>query len=261
MKSKEEIIKSGLLEQYVLGLASEQEKLDIAKYFSKYPELKQYCSEIEGTMEKIAFQNSIDPPPHIKGEMLEQINRLKDKNKLSSPNKKSISKSIFYLLIASFLLMLAGLLFSIYNTSILKKENKRLDDKYAQLEVNCIRNISDLERKSNLLAFFQSNNTRSLTLLGTSISPESQVIVQWSDKEKKVMISDINLPPAPTGKTYQIWADIEGEMVDMGVIDIKNKFIELPYMSSAASLNITLEKLGGSDHPNVAQLYVNGKVV
>ena len=70
-----------------------------------------------------------------------------------------------------------------------------------------------------------------------------------------------NLPPPPVGKTYQIWADIDSKMVDMGVINYEDKkMISIPHMVNAASLNITLEQEGGSDHPDVSQLKVSGVI-
>ena len=38
------------------------------------------------------------------------------------------------------------------------------------------------------------------------------------------------------------------------------KMISIPHMANAASLNITLEKEGGSDHPDVSQLKVSGVI-
>ena len=51
-----------------------------------------------------------------------------------------------------------------------------------------------------------------------------------------------------------MWSDVEGEMIDMGLLDSNRNLIELKYIDAAESLNITIEPAGGNDHPTVADL-------
>lgn len=56
---------------------------------------------------------------------------------------------------------------------------------------------------------------------------------------------------------YQMWADVEGEMINMGLIDNKKDLLAMNYIENAESLNITIEPLGGSEHPDVSRSISN----
>ena len=83
----------------------------------------------------------------------------------------------------------------------------------------------------------------------------------WNENKENAYLKLENLPAPPAGKTYQMWADIDNQMVDMGVVEFDvRKMISIPHMANATSLNITLEDEGGSDHPDVSQLKVSGVI-
>ena len=71
----------------------------------------------------------------------------------------------------------------------------------------------------------------------------------------------MNLPALTDDEDYQLWADIDGEMVSVGILKApKNGPRELNFLKNAESLNITIEPKGGSNHPNVARLVSTEKV-
>ncbi|MFK7773533.1 MAG: anti-sigma factor, partial [Saprospiraceae bacterium] len=107
-------------------------------------------------------------------------------------------------------------------------------------------------------SFLKDPNTTHIHLRGED---NTLAIAYWNENENNAYLKLENLPPPPVGKTYQIWADIDNKMVDMGIINYDDKkMISIPHMANAASLNITLEKEGGSDHPDVSQLKVSGVI-
>ena len=65
------------------------------------------------------------------------------------------------------------------------------------------------------------------------------------------------LDPLDTEHTYQMWADVDGEMINMGLVPAEQDYIPLRYIDKAESLNITIEPAGGSEHPTVEQLISN----
>ncbi len=54
-----------------------------------------------------------------------------------------------------------------------------------------------------------------------------------------------------------MWADVDGEMISMGLLPTDKELIALTYIDKAASLNITIEPKGGNDHPTVERLISN----
>jgi mannose-6-phosphate isomerase-like protein (cupin superfamily) len=58
-------IESGILEIYVLGLASKEESEDVEKMAASYPEIKKEILEIGIALEKYAEKNGVNPHPAI----------------------------------------------------------------------------------------------------------------------------------------------------------------------------------------------------
>lgn len=86
MKSKEQIIKSGILEQFVLGLTTEDENLDVRKYLIQYPELEERISSIHYSMDNIAAHYGIP-------------NKKKDNQVVKQSKVNQFLKALFTLLV------------------------------------------------------------------------------------------------------------------------------------------------------------------
>ena len=260
MKTVEEILQSGLIEQYVLGLSSPAEKQQLDEYIKVYPELIEYRAKMEKTMKKIALSKSIEPPTGTKNAIIKRINNLNPQTKPLNVTPKywKYAASIF----ATLSIVLASLAVVHFNKiESAHQEIQSLEDRYTQLLVDCDQSTQQLERHNKMMAFAKDNDTKAVSLKGANIAPNSNGLVYWNETQNMAIISVLNLPEPPSGMTYQAWADIDGVMIDMGVIaDINEDYIEIRLMKRATSINITLEKAGGSDHPDVTKLYVNGAI-
>ena len=76
-----EIINSGILETYVMGIATEQEIEQVLYYKKQYPEFKAALLEVELDLERLALSNSIQPPAGTLQKIEEQINELQLREK------------------------------------------------------------------------------------------------------------------------------------------------------------------------------------
>ena len=72
--------------------------------------------------------------------------------------------------------------------------------------------------------------------------------------DKQDLLDAEGLPELDADHDYQLWADVEGEMIDMGVIAANDPTQVMNYIPMAESMNITIEPKGGSDHPTVSNL-------
>lgn len=61
-----EYIKSGILEQYVLGLTSEEESLEVEQAAAKYAEVQKEIEEISNALENYAISNAVQPSCKVK---------------------------------------------------------------------------------------------------------------------------------------------------------------------------------------------------
>lgn len=136
-----------------------------------------------------------------------------------------------------------------------------LSKEYRAFQHECSRQQVEQEKLLKIYAFLNHAQTQPIRLQGTSLAPEAEAIAYLNKGEEKVFINPTRLPAPPPGKTYQIWADVEGEMINMGLVDGHSRELQpVAYIEGTESLNITLEPEGGSEDPTVELLYVNSKV-
>jgi anti-sigma-K factor RskA len=80
----------------------------------------------------------------------------------------------------------------------------------------------------------------------------------------EVYIDPSNLPEAPAGKQYQLWAIVDGKPVDGGMIittkkDNKYRIQKMKTFGKAEAFAVTLETEGGNPTPK-GDMYVLGKM-
>ncbi len=263
---KEKFLSSGLLDQFVLGLASEEDVETVLEYAEAFPDIKEMIESLQHSLEQYAISNSVEPPPDLRERTFQQLNEeiaqaSGKMEKKQIPNKGSFSKTGLW--IAGITIL--GLIYCISHFNGKYQESQSmLTQKELQL-LDCQEEIQVLEADSRIIAlqnsFLRDENTMHIHLRGTALAPEALAVVFWNEETQKSYLKIVNLPAPAPDKQYQLWADVEGEMINMGVFDMKKEqLIEMPYIAHAESLNVTLEKLGGAETPNVSQLVMNGKV-
>jgi hypothetical protein len=62
---------------------------------------------------------------------------------------------------------------------------------------------SDLEAREALLATFLGPDIRTATLAATDQPPSARLF--WNTTTGSVVMAAFDLPPAPAGRTYQLW--------------------------------------------------------
>lgn len=99
-----------------------------------------------------------------------------------------------------------------------------------------------------------------IALKGVEGKEASFVTVYWNGASEEVWVYPNQLPPAPRGRQFQLWALVDGKPVDAGLLEDCNGFCRLKPVARADAFAITLEKEGGSAVPDLTQLYVIGKI-
>ncbi len=246
-----EYISSGIVESYVLGLATTEERIEFEERCRKYPEVLQARIAFEELLEEKAFENSIIPDDIMKQKIFDRV----DINTTSTRIDATPVRSFLWLKIAAAacLALLAG---SIFWTFSLQKKNNELSNK-----LNDTNNkLAQVEQDMKML---QGNPAvKMVSMSGTDMSPQSYTTIYWDTTSHDVYLMVNNLPQPPTDKQYQLWALLNGQPIDMGMIEITEKPLQLYRMKnvqSAQAFAITLEKKGGSPTPQ-GSMYVTGKL-
>jgi anti-sigma-K factor RskA len=265
---KEKFLSSGLIDLYVLGLASEKDVEIVHQYAETYPDIKETINSLMDSLEQYARANSVDPPVSLKENTFAELDQIIAKtNGAGNSNGHQVASknSGFKLLLGAGVLLLAvlgyalGSMNSKYNLAISK-----VNDLNQQL-ADCQDDNRDFESKNQIFAlqneYLKDDKTIHVHLRGTPNAPQALAVAYWNEEEDYAYLNILDLPKPASNKQYQLWADVEGEMISMGVLDFeKEKLIKIPHIAHAESLNITLERYGGAQSPDVTQIFMSGKV-
>ena len=249
-----------LLEQYILGLTTKEESRQVEQYLAQNPTVAKEVAESQSIMEDFAIEYAIEPPEKLRGKILKTVKETPAIEPITSPKLNSN----WIIGIAATFALGFGLM-----TFLLFQQQSRLQNKISSLEnkVNQLANKNtQLANQKNQLnqqfSVLKNVHTNHIHLRGSSLSPKALIVVYWDEIDKNAYLNVVDLPKIPADKSLQLWADVKGEMINMGVLETgKDELIKVPYIPNAESLNITLEPKGGSKTPNVSQLYANGKML
>jgi len=256
---KEQFLASGLLEQYVLGLTSTQETAQVERWLRQHPELKEEVSAMHDALEKYSLAQGITPPPHLKSKILNKIDSEKPENLLqvepNTPSAKLNRRSwtrFIWLAVATI-----AFLFTLLRNNTL--EHKLRD---VQKDLVATKAICE-EEAQRFQVFIQHPATQKLVINGVDRAPDLAVVVYWNPVEKLAFLDTSTLPASPEAdKQFQIWADVEGEMINLGLLKqaLQDTLLPIAFLEEAESLNITLEPQGGSPHPHVEDLFASSPI-
>ena len=266
---KEKFLSSGLIELYVIGLASERDAKVVRQYCDSFPDIQQKVDAMNEAMREYAIAHSVVPPESLKEKTFSELDQIISNKDISSEitagsstkTSAGLSKPGIVIALLLFALMGYGLLhFSgKYNSEKLKTNllNQQLTE--------CREDNQNIESSNQIFAlqnqFLKDNKTAHVHLRGTPNAPNALAVAYWNEEEDFAYLNILDLPKPNSDKQYQLWADVEGEMISLGVLDYeKEKLIRIPHIAHAESLNITLEEFGGAESPNVSQIFMSGKV-
>jgi anti-sigma-K factor RskA len=266
-------IESGILELYVLGDVTPEEKFQVDMMASKHPAVKAELDEIERSMELYAKNNAVEPSADLRGRVLNSIvTNLADDNTftaktaeakdniiaLRSSKANNFYKYAFAACLALWLISTFALV-NLYNR--LQQSNTQL----AILQSDKQHFANRVNLMDEQLQVFRDASFKFLKLQATKHAPAGAAItVAWSPVKKKVMIDmgNMEMPVNDKEHQYQLWALVNGKPVDLGVFDKNRDSTDMKEMKSIAladAFAVTLEPRGGSASPTMDQMMVIGK--
>jgi anti-sigma-K factor RskA len=272
----QQYISSGIIETYVLGMASEEEVRELLSLCDQYPEIKEAVLLVQADIEQYAALHSIKPPPGLKEQIWVALQGLENvEADVSSGNglanitvafkepEKKINSGFRTMITAAavivFIISLA-LNFFFWN----KAQNTEHDLALVKTEQQQIiaSNKAYQEKLVQINSLLLNPAVKSIVLEGVGNHIGANAILLWDGNSKDVYVSLKNLPSPPKGKQYQLWAIVDGKPVDAGVyaLDIKEDMQKMKTIPSAQMFAITIEDRGGSPTPTLKQMVVAGKV-
>ncbi len=244
-------IESGILEQYVSGLLSDTENAEVDKMAASYPEVKQEIDAIRASMNNYARSTgrapSISMLDKVKSEIdSEFVNDSEIVNRSLSENSKNSFD--IYKVAASIVLLVSLGLNGYFFTELQSTKDNQISAEQT------------LQSLSNQLDVVTSAANLHVPLYGLDTAPESHATVYINKQTGDVYIKIGDLPVPPSGHQYQLWADRDGHMHNIGVFHHNKDLQHLAVFEGGfESLNVTLEEEGGSETATVERAYLSGK--
>ena len=254
-----EYIASGILELYVAGTLSELENLEVYLNSEKYPEIKKEIEDIEASV--LSLTKSVSPGTKGYGDLLKRMNSASTAKTGAIGNKVSWTA---YLGWAASLVFMAGLLWLYQQNDQLKLDLEMVSREKDAMEQQIADSKNSLAKTEDLLKTIRDKNITVVALNGQTVSPTSYAKAYWNKGEKKVFIDAQGLPDPPNGFVYQVWSLKLNPLTptSMGLledfVDDDNKIFALANPNESEAFGITLEPAGGSESPNLEQLYTLG---
>lgn len=264
-------IQSGIIESYVLGLASAEESAEVETMQLQFGEVREAVSAFSQLLEDEAFTNAVAPPENVKAKIMAALKAEESKApivKLPTNTETNVSANVFDLwrkvAAASVILFIvsAGLNIYLYN-----RYNQKSDAYQALLTERNTLQANNQIFQTNLRQWQTAAEVMAdpamtvVKMPGTPGKEKNFATVYWNTKSTDVYLMPNKLPTPAKGKQFQLWALVDGKPVDAGVLDPACKgACKMKNIPKAQAFAITLENEGGSPTPAMEQLYVLGKV-
>ncbi|MDX1315892.1 MAG: anti-sigma factor [Eudoraea sp.] len=249
MKDKIRIfLDTDLLEKYLLGTTTLEESHQVERYIAMYPEVRETYNELQENLEAFARMHALKTPEGLK-------NRILDRIRAQQAGRRKFQRFAIAATFAA--LLFAGSSYFFYNQNQnLQQENTIVNNKIKTLEADM---RSQLEDVRNQFIVLNNPSTRKFMVNGNKKARELKAVAYINPVKKLSYINVRNLPNLPEDQCYQMWAEVNGEMVNLGVIKEimdKDKLLALPYAENAVSY-ITIEPKGGNNTPTVQNIVAN----
>jgi anti-sigma-K factor RskA len=261
-----EYISSGILEAYVLGDLSDQERAEVEKNLSLHPELMEELSHIEETQEQLLMAAAIKPSTAVKTALFEKITQQPEGKAVSmKPESSGIGFWKFAAAASIAVALISSYVAYNYRSKWLNTENSLAEmiaqnQRVAQ-DYNTVN--QRLDRIESDLHVIDNPAFKRVVMKGTDNAPQAMASVYWNESTKEVYLSIQNMKELARENQYQLWAIIDGKPVDVGVFDgnlaglLKMKEIN----TGAAAFAVTIEPRGGKPAPSLETMQVIGNVV
>ena len=259
----ETYISSGILELYVAGLLSKKENLEVHELAKQYPEINAEIVAIEAAILEFSIISGKSKAP-LFSVLKQRISNAQKDTSVQHDNTKSNWSA--YLGWAASVFFAIGLFLTyqqnkklVTELELTQKENLQLEEKIGNSKIS-------LEASKNLFNKIRNQNINVIELAGQSISPNSYAKVYWNKESQKVFVDAKGLPEPEAGMVYQVWSLKLNPLTptNIGLLDElnldTNKIFSLENPNNSEAFGITLEPSGGSDFPNLEQLYALGTV-
>lgn len=252
-------IQSGLLETYVIGQCSEEERDLVERMAAQHPEVRTELSAIEQALESYASGNAVAPPAWMKDRILDAIDQEPAATGRQPSPPGSGTGGLRMLQILAVALAVAGsvLAYQLYRQQSEKAVlETRSSELQAQLD-DCTRRAQQLDKLQQAVVLLRDRDTRAVPL----DNGKGTAYAYYNPVRREVALDLGGLPAPAPGKHFQFWAIVDGKPVSMGMVDLQSTggWQSLPYFDNSAALAISQET-SPAGNPTPTEVIMVGNV-
>ena len=272
--SVNEVIESGLLESYVLGITTPEETRMVQELCVKHPELITEIELIEQGLMNYASQTAKPLNKELKESISQRLSFHEPGQETTGTTEAAVialkpadPKLKFYQvgIAASILLLITS---SVFNVSLSKKVDQ-LSGQVAELNTTKSILADQMNVQQTSMHILESNfhfvsdpKVKTIALSGMNSLVSSKAVIHWNPETQEVYFDANSLPASPPSKQYQLWAIVDGKPVDAGMISLENgsTFQKMKQVTGAQAFAVTIENMGGSPTPSIDTMCLLGNV-
>lgn len=246
-KKIHQFLESGLLEKYLIGDTSKGEAYKVEQYIAKYPEVQEEYELLQDQLELAAKAQAQISPDLLDRIMIElDETPVVQLRRHSFPNWLSIAATV-----AAVLFAVTSYVF--YNQNqVLSNENDTIAEEIFDLRSDIDNNNVMLEGVMRQLMKLNNPETQKYVLRGNERAKDLKTVAYINPVDKSSLIDVVSLPKISEEQCYQMWAQIQDRMVNLGILDEADRNLKpIPYVENAVSLSITIEPKGGNSQASM----------
>jgi anti-sigma-K factor RskA len=250
----ENYISSGIIEQYVMGLCSAEEKNELELLRQNDTLLDKAIINFEIEFEQKIMRNSFLPGVQTDDKILQSLQALGTPVVLMNSATSKVKKMSWVKMVAAAsVLLLCGSTFFNYT------QYKQNEEQAAELAAK--NNVPESLPIANY-SILKDPNITPVAMMGQGYHAICRCTMFWDKKTGKAYVMIHHLVPSGDNNEYQLWANVNGKQVSVGMINdkIRDRFVEVSGMpEDAKEFTVTLEKNGGATIPD-ADVVLKGTV-
>ncbi len=274
-------ITSGVLEKYVLGMATGEEKTNVLEMASQHLEIKEELAAIRKTMRGYIISHRVAPPADlfekvksVTNKQSASVSRTDAATRSASPTVTTVKRDharrgsnqlmpIGLGLLSIALIAVSFTAYSFFNDlKMVKQEVVDAQEVVEGLKKELATEQTNTREVQAKLDFYLDPDNQILTLKGTNRAPQAKAVIFWNDKSKTCALEKASLPKLDDGNVAVVWSNkpYERNSIKLGVLtpNAATERIPLTYIENPSLLYVTEENSADVDRPNRSKILMTG---
>lgn len=271
-------IASGILEDYALGTAGDQECREVECMMKIYPEIAHALRLYESDLEQFASAYAKKAPSNMRGDVISKLRGVDQdspihivKESIADEQPKEIrveshvtekKSGLTYWAAAAAVIAICVAAWQFSENQSKDKRIQELAESQNALNDQTNQLQGQVAQLSEGLSEVYNPAVKKVMLKSVKEGDNMQMALMWNTNTGQVKLSTDGLPKLPSDKQYQLWILKDGKPSDMGVLSKTDNGILIASNTTTDgdTFAITIEPLGGKPSPSLDQLVVMGAV-